>query len=151
MKFVIAVSFLAIFILPPRVSASLGGDYTSVEQDRARMQASLQSTSKNSYAVHQLQSSTGVAVKEYVSPGGTVFGVSWKGPVPPGLQQILGTYYSQYQDAVKEQRARRRGHGPLLIQQPGLVVQSFGHMRSFSGRAYLPQVLPAGVTAQDIQ
>ena len=101
MKFVIAVSILAIFILPPRVSASLGGDYSSVESDRAKMQASLRSTTNNSYAVHQLTAATGVGVKEYVSAAGKVFAVSWKGPVPPALQQLFGSYYSQYAAPLK--------------------------------------------------
>jgi hypothetical protein len=32
-----------------------------------------------------------------------------------------------------------------------LVVQMAGHMRLFSGRAYVPQMLPAGVHAEDIR
>ncbi|MGV7246462.1 DUF2844 domain-containing protein, partial [Caballeronia sp. M23-90] len=32
-----------------------------------------------------------------------------------------------------------------------LVVRSGGHMGAFVGQAYLPQALPAGVSASDIQ
>jgi Protein of unknown function (DUF2844) len=32
-----------------------------------------------------------------------------------------------------------------------MVVQISGHMRAFLGRAYVPQMLPAGVRAEDIR
>jgi hypothetical protein len=53
--------------------------------------------------------------------------------------------------AVDAQRAQRHGRGPLLIQVPGLVMQMGGHMGALTGMAYLPQSLPAGVRAEDIQ
>jgi hypothetical protein len=67
------------------------------------------------------------------------------------LRQLLGAYFDQYAQAVQAQRAERHGHGPVLIQQPGLVVQITGHMRSFRGRAYLPPMLPAGVHSEDLR
>jgi hypothetical protein len=151
MKLIIAGIICAVLSLPLSLSASLGGDYASVEADRAKMQASLQSSSRDSYQVHQLQAPTGIAVKEYVSSAGKVFGVTWKGPVPPSLPQVLGPYYSQYLDAVKQQQARRHGHGPIVVELPGLVVQVSGRARAFSGRAYVPQMMPNGLRAQDIQ
>jgi Protein of unknown function (DUF2844) len=63
----------------------------------------------------------------------------------------MGAYFDQFSQAEEAQRVQRRGHGPVLIQQAGLVVQISGHMRSFVGRAYLPQMLPAGVHSEDIQ
>jgi hypothetical protein len=151
MKFILAGILCATLALPLSLSASLGGDSASIEADRAKLQASLQTTSKDSYEVHQLQSATGVAVREYLSSAGNVFAVSWKGPVPPSLPQILGSYYSQYVDAVKQQQSKRRGHGPIVVQLPGLVVQVGGRARAFFGRAYVPQAVPAGVHLQDIQ
>jgi hypothetical protein len=53
--------------------------------------------------------------------------------------------------AEQSQRAQRHGRGPVQIQQPGLVVQVSGHMRAFLGKAYVPQMLPAGVRAEDIR
>jgi hypothetical protein len=46
---------------------------------------------------------------------------------------------------------RGGGHGPGIVQDSGLVVHSGGHMGAFSGQAYLPQALPAGVSGTDIQ
>jgi hypothetical protein len=142
---------LALLILPLPALASLGGDVTSVHLDQAKMQGSLRTSSNNSYTVHEIQASTGVAVKEYASPSGKVFAVTWQGPFHPDLRQLLGTYFDQFSQAEQAQHAQRRGHGPVSIQQAGLVVQISGHMRSFSGRAFVPQMMPVGIHAEDIR
>jgi|SRR5438477_11086955 len=142
---------LAILVLVSPAAASLGGDVTSVRADQAKMQGSLRTTSANAYTLHEIQTATGVAVKEYASPVGKVFAVTWRGPFHPDMRQLLGPYYDEYIEAVQTQHAQRRGRGPLLIQHAGLIVQISGHMRSFSGKAYVPQQLPAGVRAEDIQ
>jgi hypothetical protein len=136
---------------PFAMSAALGGDATSVQADQVKMQGSLRTTSANSYNVHEIQASTGVSVKEFVSPAGKVFAVTWQGPFHPNLRQVLGTYFEEYSQAVQTQRASHRGRGSLLIQQPGLVVQISGHMRAFVGKAYVPQMMPAGVHVEDIR
>ncbi len=116
-----------------------------------KMQGSLRMTSNNSYNIHEITASNGIVVREFVSLSGNVFGVAWQGPSHPDLRQVLGSNYDTFTQAVKAQRAQRHGHGPLLIQQPGLVVQMSGHMRSLTGKAYLPQSLPAGVRPEVIQ
>lgn len=141
----------ALLLLPFPASASLGGDVTTVQSDQAKMQGSLRTTSNNSYALHEIQTSTGVAVKEYVSASGKVFAVTWQGPFHPDLRQLLGAYFDQFVQAEQAQRAQRRDRGPVLIQQPGLVVQVSGHLRAFLGKAYVPQMLPTGVHAEDIR
>lgn len=151
MKSRILPGILVILALPFPLSASLGGDFTSVQSDQAKFQGTLRTTSSDAYTVHEIQASTGVAVREYVSPAGKVFAVTWQGQFPPDLRQLLGTYFDQYAQAVQAQRAHRRGHGPLLIQQPGLVIQMAGHMRSYFGKVYVPQMVPAGVHAEDIR
>ena len=128
--------------------ASLGGDVGSVQSDQAHMQASLRVTQRSAYTLHQLQTPAGVAVREYVSPAGKVFAVAWHGPSRPDLKQLLGTHFDEFRQALQ---TRGPGHGPVLVQMPGLVVQLGGHMRDFVARAYLPDELPAGVRAEEIQ
>jgi hypothetical protein len=91
-----------------------------------------------------------VVVREYVA-GGVVFGVAWQGPSIPSLRLLLGVHYQPYIQAVQEQRAQRRGRGPLSVHLPDLVVESGGHMRAFAGRAYLPAMIPQGVHAEAIR
>jgi hypothetical protein len=134
--------------------ASLGGDESSVQNDRVQMKAAktaVVQTTQN-YTVHEITTEAGT-IKEFVSPQGTVFAVSWKGSFVPDLQQLLGSYYDQFRQAVSRPIQGRavRSRGPLLIQQPGLVVQSGGHMRGYAGKAYLPDMLPQGVQPGDIQ
>jgi hypothetical protein len=131
--------------------ASLGGDMTSVRDDQAKLQGTLRTTGKDSYDVHEIQAASGAVLREYVSRSGAVFGVAWQGRTHPDLRQVLGASYDQYVKSVQAQRAQRHGHGPLLIQAPGLVVQTGGHMGALTGMAYLPQSLPPGVRPEDIQ
>lgn len=150
MLFAMGIAIAAV-ALPFSACASLGGDLSSVLDDQMKLQGTLRTTSNNSYTVHEIQAASGVVLREYVSPSGTVFGVAWQGRSNPDLRQVLGANYDRFVQAVQAQRAQRHGHGPLLIQQPGLVVQMVGHMRSLTGRAYLPQSFPAGVRAEEIR
>jgi hypothetical protein len=130
--------------------ASLGGNAGSVEADRAQMNAKAQVTSHDAYAVHAISAPAGTVVNEFVSPEGKVFAVTWHGQFMPQLQQILGTYFQEYSTALAAQE-KHYGHHPLDLQTGDLVVQMSGHMRSYVGRAYLPNALPQGVTIADIQ
>lgn len=144
------VLLAALFAMPFPAAASLGGDVSSVHLDVAKMNATIQSSSSENFTVHELHSPAGVTVREYVSTGGTVFAVTWRGAFHPDLRQLLGTYHEQYLQAVQAQRAHRRGRGPLLIQRPGFVMRISGHMRAFQGAAYIPQMIPAGVRAEEL-
>lgn len=131
--------------------AALGGDVASVHEDQAQMKGSLKTTEGTAYTVHEIKGAAGTVVREYVSPDGSVFGVAWQGPAIPNLQQILGNYFDTFSEAAQAQRTAHRARGALYIQQPGLVVESTGHARRFSGRAFDPGKLPQGVTANDIR
>lgn len=140
----------AMFAVPFPAVASLGGDVSSVHADVAKMQATLRTSSTDNFTVHEIHSASGVTVREYASSAGRIFAVTWRGAFHPDLRQVLGTYHEQYLQAVQAQRAHRRGRGPLLIQQPGLVIRISGHMRAFQGKAYIPQMMPAGVRAEEL-
>lgn len=146
----IGIAF-AVMSAPCPVSSSLGGDATSVQADQGKMQASLQTTSKDLYSIHEMHAPNNVIVREYVSPAGKVFAVAWQGPSRPDLQQVLGAYFEPFSQAVQAQKAHRVGRAPLVVQLPGLVVQMGGHERSFFGKAYVPQMVPSGVHAEEIQ
>ena len=143
-------TILALLVCVPALSvpleASLGGDVSSVQADRVRMQgALLQVTGTGAYTLHEMRAASGTIVREFVSPAGTVFGVAWQGPSVPDLRQLLGIYFEPYMQAAQAAQKARSGHGPLVIEQPGFVVERSGHARAFAGRAYVPQLLPAGV------
>jgi hypothetical protein len=147
------VTVFAILIVGPAFPAwaALGGDVASVQSDQIHMQGSLLTTATASYTVHEIQSAAGAVVREYVSSSGKVFGVAWQGPWPPDMRQLLGSYFDQYVQAAKAQSAVGKGRRPLLIELPGFVMQAGGHPRSFIGKAYVPEMLPSGVRAEEIQ
>lgn len=126
--------------------AALGGNAASVDADRAAFQASLTATIFPAYTQNSLTLPSGTVVSEYVdNAAGVVFGVAWRGPVMPNLRQLLGANYDAYVNGI------HAGMGPASVSTPDLIVNSGGHMRAFSGVAYLPKQLPAGMSPQDIK
>jgi hypothetical protein len=146
----LAAAGVVLLTLSHPALASLGGNVNSVESDRVQMKANVQVMQHDAYEVHEIKAPGGTLVDEYVSPGGKVFAVTWHGQFPPSMQQILGTYFQQYSTALQAQ-PKIYGHRPLNIQEPGLVVQTGGHMRAHFGRAYIPGLLPRGMTANQLQ
>jgi hypothetical protein len=137
----------ACFAMP--ASASLGGDVSSVQEDSVRGRGQLLSTGMLHYDRHDFTAASGTVVHEY-SSGGKVFAVTWKGPMPPDLRQLFGNYFEAYRSAAAAQ-SRPGGHRQLSIVQPDFVVQAVGHMRAFQGKAYVPSLVPSGVSVADLQ
>lgn len=145
-----AAALAAMLAMALPAFASLGGSVQSVERDRAQMTAQESVAHAAGFDIHEMRAQFGTVVDEYVSPGGMVFAVTWRGQFPPQMQQVLGRYFQEYSAALAA-RQPEYGHHPLNIEEPGLVVQTFGHMGAYYGRAYLPDMLPAGVEADQIK
>jgi len=128
--------------------AALGDMDVSVEADRKHFQARLKSTQVQNYTVHELSRDDGLAIAEYVSPDGRVFGVSWKGPVIPDLSKLLGSYFTEFHNGVRSQTGRRNA---TVVHNSDLTVESGKRIRSFYGRAYVNSLLPSGVDQAVIQ
>jgi hypothetical protein len=143
----IAGSILLLLAAAPAFGG-LGGPAMSVATDQPGMMVVRRAVPARSYTVQEVKTQDGTVVREYVSAEGKVFGVAWNGAIMPDLQQLFGEYFTIFQS---ETRSRGQARGTLRIDRPDLVVQSGGHMRAYSGRAYVPQLLPAGVTAAEIK
>jgi hypothetical protein len=140
---------LIALVAPSVAFAVLGGDVSSVQADRMQMKASVPVANKSAnFTVHEMTTASGIAVREYASTTGTVFAVAWKGRGIPDLHQLMGTYFDTYTEAAKTAHG---GRTHLVVRQDALVVRSGGHMRSFVGSAYVPGMLPQGVTEADIK
>lgn len=104
------------------------------------------------YSVSQTTLPSGTVVNEYITAGNTVFALSWQGPTMPPLKTLLATYFPTYVQALTDAHdTQGGGYGAAVVRQTGLVVETGGHMGSFVGRAYLPQALPQGLSADDIK
>jgi hypothetical protein len=141
-------ALLSAALLPALANAALGGPETEVAADAQVLKASVKSTARSTYTVHAIQLPSGTVLREYAVAGGNVFAVAWSGPSLPNLRQALGQYFDSYVSGAKAQPA---SHRHLEIRQSDLVVQAGGHMRAFSGRAYLPQGLPSGIALDELR
>jgi len=143
-----AILLLSLLLsLPPSAGAALGGPASSVEDDRAHMQAERKSTAAQRYAVHEITTPSGTVVREFVSPDtGKVFAVTWHGPFMPDLRQVLGDHFATFAEGTAG--AARRA---ASVRTPEVVIHSAGHMRAFSGMAYLPGQIPRDVQIEDIR
>ncbi len=134
--------------------ASLGGspsDFgaTPLLRQGARSLAATDSASAANYTVTQSTLDEGTVVREYSDAAGVVFAVSWNGPFLPDLRTLLGAHF----DTLRSEAAKRpkAGHSQLAVDRSDVVIVSTGHMRSFSGKAWIPASLPAGFSTDSIE
>jgi len=142
----VAVMLAGCITLP--AFAALGGDAASTDTDAAKMKGQSRAMAVAGYTVKEITLPSGTIVREYVSTEGKVFAVGWSGMSQPDLQQTLGTYFEQYKAAASAPHA---GHHHLTIHQPELVLISGGHMRAWTGKAYVPALLPPNFSVDDIR
>ena len=128
--------------------AALGDDVSSVNSDLQALGGKHVMVAKAGYNLHQITTSDGSVVNEYVSPAGMVFGVSWQGHLMPNLSQLLGTYMTNLQQGQRTHVVPRRA---VTIEGDNFVFTSIGHARFFQGRAYVPGLVPANLTPEVVQ
>ena len=128
--------------------AALGEYEGSVSLDQRIMRAEMRAEAHTNYKLQEMMTPDGAVIREYVSPDGRVFGVSWRSPVLPDLSQLLGSYFPRVQRAVQ---ARRQRGGPLVIHSEDFVYFSGGRMMNFHGRAYVPALLPKNTSAEVVR
>jgi hypothetical protein len=144
----LGVAVLIAALLPHVASATLGEPEITVQTDVAQAHASIKSSEdRTGYRVHEIQLPSGTVMREFVAPNGNVFAVAWQGPTRPDLRQALGQYFGAFASAPRSKLSDRRH---VQIQQGDLVLQSGGHMRALSGRAYLQSAIPSGVNLGDL-
>jgi len=127
--------------------AGLGGDASSIEADRASLKGTVRVRSAPTFVVHEITTAGGLQVHEYLSLGGRVFAVSWRGPGIPDLREMLGSYYAEFAQAAS---APHYNHHHLSVETADVIVQSSGHTRSFFGLAWVPSLLPKNFSVDQI-
>jgi hypothetical protein len=132
------------------VRATLGESVISIESDRKALSAVQRGTAiQNGFTVQEIKSGS-TTVREYISPSGVVFGVAWNGLIRPDLTQLLGGYSNEYHEAWRR-IPHNRGRSHLDVKTNRVVVQQWGHMRNLRGRAYVPLLIPSGVSVDEIR
>ena len=144
----IAVSMTIIIDLPSSW-AVLGEPVSSVETDRVELAGQLRMIPEQLHTIQEISTSEFV-VREYVSRD-TVFAVAWTGRRPPNLVSLFGSYFQEYQEAATVASNGPRMRGMTHLQGPHVVVETGGHPGDIRGRAYIPSLLPSGMTKEMIQ
>ena len=132
------------------VCATLGQYADSIESD-ARVLSAVQRSARHlgPYSVHEVDS-VSVKVREYVSPTGVVFAIAWNGLIHPDLTPLLGSFNSQYKEALSA-TPRQHGVRRLRVKAADVVVEKWGHMRNLQARAYAPALIPRGVSTDELR
>ena len=100
------------------------------------------------YTMRQSVDANGVTIREYLLPANVVFAVTWQGPIRPNMRALLGSYFTNY---VAAGQTGVRGSGPLIEGNDDFRIESAGRLGNFSGMAWLPRLLPAGVRPGDLE
>ena len=142
------VAVFAALALAPAAHAMLGGAAGTIQEDRMQLKATApEASNKLNYTVHEMALPSGTTVREYIA-GDKIFAIAWRGPINPDLKQLMGPYFDTY---AAEVHAHHNGHTHVAVVHPEFVMHASGHMRAYSGSAYIPAMLPEGVKASDIQ
>src|ERR1700745_4219083 len=95
--------------------ATLGGaplNAQSVSTAAIKKQAA--STPSALYTVHETTLDNGTVLREFTnSRSGQVFALTWRGPVLPDMQDVLGTYLPLYHQKLAERKAQGWRRGPV--------------------------------------
>ncbi|VVD27297.1 DUF2844 domain-containing protein [Paraburkholderia dioscoreae] len=150
------IAMLAATLLPLSSYATLGGAPGAGTSSPAILRAvspsavatPVQPANAAPYSLHQSIDANGVTLREYVLPGNVVFAVSWDGPIRPDMTALLGSYFPNFVNAAQ---SHARGTGPLVGGNDDFRIESSGRLGRFSGMAWLPRLMPAGVRPGDLQ
>jgi hypothetical protein len=162
---VLVVGGLLLIGAPSAARATLGGPASSVADDAAQMNATdganpehpmfglaaQKAPTSGNFTVEQITTPDGTVVSEYADQGGTVFAVTWRGPKPPDVSTLLGTYFKQYSEAANNGAPSPFGLHAASVHASDVTVETAGHMGFMWGRAYLPARMPASVNLSDIK
>lgn len=140
----------AAFAVTGQAHATLGESADSVKSDRKAISARQGSTTvRTGYTVQEVYSAS-TAVREYVAPSGIVFAIAWNGLTHPDLTPLLGSYAGEYREAL-QRTPRKPGRKGLQVKAARVIVEKWGHMRNLQGRAYVPALIPSGVSVDEIK
>ena len=146
-----AGAIAAVLLFPALSHATLGAKPTHAASNAAGplLRGAAQPAASNPlWSLHSTRSDDGVTVHEYASLDGIVFAVTWSGPVRPDMTALLGSYFPNVASAA---RRGRHGAGPLVERSGELQIESIGHQGQFTGKAWLPRLVPARVDMGDLE
>lgn len=139
----------AVLLAAERSYAILGEAEDSVASDKTALSTHRAvTTARIGYTIQEIISDA-VTVREFVSLSGVIFAVAWNGLIHPDLTHLLGSYATEYDDALRR-TSPEPGRRRLRVEANRVIVETWGHMRNLQGRAYVPALIPPGVAIDEI-
>jgi hypothetical protein len=138
-------------LVATQARASLGKGEGTVAQDMGPLSATSHTTvNYQNFKIHEI-GAIGLRLREYVSKSGVVFGLAWNGISQPSLSLLLADYFDEYSKTIAHPAKRRLRGSSRATRGSSIIVEKSGHLRNFFGRAYVPGLIPTGVTVNEIK
>lgn len=136
----------ALLCWPDAAQATLGKAEEEVEQDRVALHLEKTKTEIIRGYRRTTLSAKDLGVKEYIDPATkAVFGVAWSGSRMPDVMLLLG-----FDPAAIHGKGVFRSLRYTRIQTDSVLVELFGRMGAYYGRAVRFDLLPPGVSASEV-
>jgi hypothetical protein len=137
----------------PQIYAGLSEDESTVTRDCTHLSCKDHKINDlGSYRIHVMHREDGSTINEYVTAAGKVFAVTWsEGRRHPDLSKLLGLHYKEYQDANTLIPSRSKGRPSRTVETANIKIVEGGQMGSVQGRAWVPKLIPSGVSIGEIQ
>ncbi|MEM5435544.1 DUF2844 domain-containing protein [Paraburkholderia diazotrophica] len=135
-------------LLADPAHAELGGTISAIRSDDGSTQRVLPG---GAVRIGSTVDAGGTTINEYATSDGYVFAYTWQGPTMPDLTRMLGRYADPYRAKAAAQLNERSHLHASRVEQPEVIVESGGQMRSYVGRAWLPAAIPSGISLADLR
>lgn len=146
----VALLCLGFALASAPAGAGLGDGADSVQRTHLALRGTtLTVTPHNGYDVHETVTADGARVRQYVSHTGTVFAVGWSSRTQIDLKTVLAGHYDAYVKAASIPHGAN--HHVFTATTPGMVLSILKHPRGFTGTAYAPASVPAGVSTGELR
>lgn len=93
----------------------------------------------------------GSTIKEFLTPGGIVFAVSWSTRLKPRLDVLLGAHAPGYAEAARAAASAPGVHHAATLVAGDLVVHETSHLNTHVGVAWLRSLVPEGVRVDELR
>jgi Protein of unknown function (DUF2844) len=138
-------------VLSRPAQAILGADINSVEKDRAMFSAvRSQPELHENYAVHELNSAAG-KVREFATPEGVVFCITYLTVTQPDLPSLMGSYSDDFKSASAKSIKRPGRRAYAAIEGNHVKLERYGHPRALRGRICATDLIPSGVNLNELR
>ena len=115
---------------------------------RTEIQSRTCDVKRSGYTVRRIHYGQAL-MREFIAPTGVVFALDWKGMPEPDVKNLLGssTDDERLEDLLP---ILRRRNSTTRVSERDIIWEKSGTSRNLYGRAYVPYLVPSGVTIGDV-